>query len=134
METFKISFTCLALLVSVAGLRAGTISKNNNTENLNLTTSWLGGVVPGALDVAKWDSTVTSANSVALGADMSWGGIIVSNPSGAVTITAGNTLTIGNNGIDLSGASQNLTISSGLTLGPGAQTWGVNNGITLTIN
>src|SRR5207249_697884 len=94
----------------------------------------LSGVVPGALDVAKWDSTVTSPNSVALGADMSWGGIIVINPAGAVTITAGNTLTIGNNGIDLSGASQNLTISSGLTLGPGAQTWGVNNGITLTIN
>ncbi len=72
-QTIKISFACLAVLVSAACLRAGTITKNNNTVKLNLTTSWVGGVVPGGLDVAKWDSTVTSANSVALGADMSLG-------------------------------------------------------------
>src|SRR5260370_20775955 len=133
-QAIKISFTCLAVLVSAACLRAGTITKANNTDNLNLTTSWVGGVVPGALDVAKWDSTVTSPNSVALGADMSLGGIIITNPGGAVTITAGNTLTTGANGIDMHVASQNLTITSGLTLGPGAQTWGVNIGITLTVN
>ena len=132
-QTIKISFTCLALLASAACLRAATIIKSGNTDNLNLTTSWVGGVVPGALDAAKWDSTVTSPNSVALGANMSLGGIIITSPGGAVTIT-GNTLTTGNSGIDMSGASQNLTISSGLTLGPGAQTWGVANGMTLTVN
>ena len=98
-QTIKISFTCLALLASAACLRAGTITKANNTDNLNLASSWVGGLVPGALDVAKWDSTVTGANSVALGADISLGGIIINNPGGAVMITAGNTLSIGTSGI-----------------------------------
>jgi autotransporter-associated beta strand protein len=133
-QTIKISLVCLALLASAACLRAGTIIKNNNADNLNLTTSWVGGVVPGVFDAAKWDSTVTGANSVALGADTSWGGIISSNPAGPVTINAGNTLTLGNLGIDMSRASQNLTISSGLTLGWGTQRWNVTNGLTLTVN
>ena len=116
-QTIKISLVCLAVLVSAVGSRAGTITKTNNTDNLNLTTSWVGGVVPGPLDVAKWDSTVTGANSVALGANSSWAGILIANPGGAVAITPGNTLALGTNGIDMSRATQNLTISSGLTLG-----------------
>src|SRR3974390_2477898 len=128
----KLSFTCLAVLASAACLRAGTIIKTNNTDNLNLTTSWVGSVVPGAADVARWDSTVTGANSVALGADTSWQGILIANPGGAVTISAGNTLTLGTNGINMSGATQNLTIVSGLTLGGGLQTWNVTNTTTLT--
>jgi autotransporter-associated beta strand protein len=131
-QTLKIAFTCLAVLVSAPLMRAGTIVKTNNTDNLNLTTSWVGSVVPGPLDVARWDSTVTGANPVALGADTSWGGILIANPGGAVTIGAGNTLTVGTNGINMSGATQNLTISSGLTLGGGLQTWNVTNATTLT--
>ena len=132
--TIKTSLTCLALLASVACLRAGTIVKNNNTDNLNLTTSWVGGVVPGVFDVANWNSTVTGANSVLLGADTSWGGILIANPGGLVTINAGNTLTLGNSGIDMSKATQNLTIGSGLTLGWGTQRWNVTNGLTLNVN
>lgn len=132
-QTIKISLVCLAVLVSAVGSRAGTITKTNNTDNLNLTTSWVGGVIPGPLDVAKWDSTVTGANSVALGANSSWAGILIANPGGAVAITPGNTLALGTNGIDMSRATQNLTISSGLTLGL-AQTWNVTNGTTLTVN
>ena len=130
----KITLTCLAVLSSAACVHASTIIKTNNTDNLNLTTSWVGGVVPGPLDAAKWDSTVTGANSVALGANTIWGGIIITNPGGPVTITAGNTLTLGPLGIDMSMASQNLTISSGLTLGSGAQRWNVTNGLGLTLN
>ena len=99
IQTTRISFTCLAILASTACLHGGTITKANNTANLNLTTSWVGGVVPGPLDLAKWDSTVTAANSVALGADLNFGGIFISNPGGAVTINAGNTLGIGTSGI-----------------------------------
>ena len=51
-----------------------------------------------------------------------------------MTINAGNTLTIGTGGIDISGALQNLTISSGLTIGPGMQRWNVTNGINLIAN
>ncbi len=131
-QTIKISLTCLAVLASAVCLHAGTIIKTNNTDNLNLTTSWVGGVVPGPFDAVRWDSTVTGANSVALGADTSWGGILIANPGGAVAITPGNTLTLGTNGINMSGATQSLTIGSGLTLGWGMQTWNVTNGTTLT--
>lgn len=134
IHTLKFSLTCLAVLASAACLRAGTIIKTNNTDNLNLSTSWVGGVVPGPLDTARWDSTVAGANTVALGADTSWQGILIANPGGLVTISAGNTLTVGTNGINMSGATQNLTIGSGLTLGGGLQTWNVTNTTTLTVN
>jgi autotransporter-associated beta strand protein len=133
-RNFQIPLASLLLLAGAACSHAATIIKTNNTDNLNLPTSWVGGVVPGPLDLAKWDSTVTSANSVALGADTIWSGIIITNPGGPVTITAGNTLTLGTNGIDMSSASTNLTLSSGLTLGPGTQKWIVTNGTALTVN
>lgn len=110
------------------------IKKANNTMNLNQGPSWVGGSVPGAGTVAVWDSTLTAANSVALGANTSWAGILVTNPEGTVNITSGNTLTLGASGIDMSGASANLTVSSSLTLGPGDQTWNVANGQTLALN
>jgi hypothetical protein len=40
------SFVCLAVLTSAVCARAATITKANNTDNLNLTTSWTNGVVP----------------------------------------------------------------------------------------
>ncbi|MGN6642406.1 MAG: hypothetical protein ACTHKU_05340, partial [Verrucomicrobiota bacterium] len=73
---------------------AATIKKANNTADLNLSSSWVGGVVPTESDVASWDSTVSAANTVGLGADASWKGINVPTGSGLVTISAGNTLTL----------------------------------------
>lgn len=63
--------------------------------------------------------------------------LIISNPVGPVSITATNTLVIGN-GIDLSGASQDLTINTPLFVG-GQQGcsrhfWTVTNTRTLTVN
>jgi autotransporter-associated beta strand protein len=110
------------------------MQKANNANNLNLAGSWQDGVVPGAGDIALWDSTVTAANSVALGTNLSWSGIAVTNPGGAVSITSGNTLTLGDSGIDMSAATSSLTISSGLTLGAGNQIWNVTNGQSLTLN
>ncbi|HLX94105.1 MAG TPA: autotransporter-associated beta strand repeat-containing protein [Verrucomicrobiae bacterium] len=132
-KTIKIFLACLAVLASAACLRAGTIIKTNNTDNLNLTTSWVGGVVPGPLDTARWDSTVTNANTVALGADTVWAGISIVNPGGLVRINPGNTLTLGTNGINMSAATQYLVILSGLNLGGGAQTWNVTNGMYLIV-
>jgi len=110
------------------------IKKANNATSLNQGTSWVGGNAPGAGNVAVWDSMVTAANSVALGAGTSWAGILVTNPGGAVNIPSGNTLTLGASGIDMSGATANLTIRSGLTLGAGDQVWNITNGRTLTLN
>ena len=102
----------LALIQFTAN--AATLSKADNTNDLNLATSWSGSVVPGANDIAQWDATVTGANSTLVGADLSFAGIKVTNPGGAVTFGAGNTITVGTSGIDLSTATQNLTIGSGL--------------------
>src|SRR5262245_34094884 len=63
------------LILSAANLQAVDIFKTNNADNLDLTTSWEGGVVPTSADVAVWDNRVTAANTVNLGANTTWSGI-----------------------------------------------------------
>ena len=109
-----------------------TVVKTNNAANLNLGTSWVGGVAPASADIAQWDSTVTAANTVALGASLEWLGLKLANPGGAVTLSAGNTLTLDGSGADLSAATQDLTLNCNLALGAG-QTWSVAGGRNLTV-
>lgn len=113
---------------------AAVIEKANNTNALNLPSSWTGATVPGPNDVAEWSFAVAGANTVALGADLGLKGISVASPGGAVTIAAGNVLTLGTSGIDLSFASQDLTVSSGLALAGGGQSWNIPLGRTLTLD
>jgi autotransporter-associated beta strand protein len=111
------------------------VVKANNTTNLNEGTSWVGGIAPGALGVATWNSTVTSPNTTVLGADVNWGGITIANPTGLVTINAGNTLTLSGfaiTNIDLSTATADLTLNCGLALDT-ANVWDVQAGRTLTV-
>ncbi|MEY4387647.1 MAG: hypothetical protein RLY20_2930, partial [Verrucomicrobiota bacterium] len=109
-----------------------SIVKDNNTTNLNLGTSWVGGTAPTGSDTAKWDATVTSANTTVLGTNVAWGAISIVDPAGLVTINAGNTLQ--NNGnIDMSAATADLTLNCGYVLGNGA-VWNVASGRTLTVN
>ncbi len=102
---FLVVFSCF-----IGHTSAATIKKANNTNALNTTTSWGGGVVPGASDIALWESTVAAANTTTLGADLTWQGIKISttaagggNVGGLVTINGTNTLTLGAaaNDIDL---------------------------------
>lgn len=122
------------LLAAAAQLEAVDIFHANTADAANLTTAWTGGVVPGSGDIAVWDSTVTAANTTALGAELSWLGIRISNPGGLVTLgtAATNTLTLGASGIDMSAATNNLVIRSNLTVGA-AQTWTVAGGLTLQV-
>ncbi len=125
----------LSGIIAVLGLmppaaHAATSTKQNNSTALNLAGSW--DTLPGASDIGQWTSTVTSANSPALGADLSWLGLKIVNPGGLVTLAAGNTLTIGASGIDLSTATQNLTLNSGLTL-QGQQSWKAAASLTLNV-
>ena len=107
--------------------------KANNTTNLNLAASW--DALTTSTDVGNWTTTVAAANTVALGADLSWQGIKIVAPGGLVTISPGNTLMIGGRGIDLSTATQDLTIQSGLMTRPGSgQIWNVATGRTLTLS
>jgi autotransporter-associated beta strand protein len=116
-----------------AAIPPAQIERANNTTPLSQGASWVGGNAPGTGNVAVWDNTVTAANSVALGANASWAGILVANPGGTVNITSGNTLMLGASGIDMSGATANLTISSGLTI-TGYEIWNLASGRTLTLN
>ena len=120
-----------------AGAEVTPVRKEDNTDGLDQVTSWVGGAaVPGIADIAQWDNQLSGANTSDLGAtSSSWLGIKVLNPPGAVGITgtSPSTLTLGASGIDLSAATQNLTIGAPLVLG-GAQPWSVASGRTVTIN
>ena len=113
-----------------------TILKANNSTALNLTGSWVGGVVPTATDVAQYDSTVTTATNVNLGAALSFLGFSVTNPGGSVQVSTTNAaLTLGASGIDLSSATQNLTFNSPVQISLGAdQSWNIGSGRTLTVS
>jgi autotransporter-associated beta strand protein len=126
----------VALLLHPAVSRAAEILKANNSTTLNLGGSWVGGVAPTSADVAKWDSSIASANAgIALGASTNWQGIKITNPTNAITIanTASATLTLGSSGIDMSGAATNLTLACLTYLGS-PQTWNVATGRTNTVS
>jgi fibronectin-binding autotransporter adhesin len=121
-------------LIFTASAHAGDVIKANNTTALNVAGSWTT-AVPTATDVAVWNSTVLGANNSSLGGSLSWQGIRIANPVGAVTITggAGNVLSLGSAGIDMSAATQNLTFAgtTGLAL-TATQTWNIGSGRQLT--
>lgn len=117
----------------VGSASAATVDKADNTLDLNLPASWTGGVVPGTSDIAQWNG-LAGANSTLLGGNLGFQGITIGTTGGAVTIQNGNTLTLGTAGINMSAATQNLTISSNLALATGNQTWNVGTGRVLTLN
>lgn len=76
------------------------ISKANNTNALNLTTSWTGGVVPGTNAVAQWNFA-TALGTTNMGAALTFGAL--SNIGTATTLipaTGGFTLTLSGNSSD----------------------------------
>ncbi len=99
------------------------------------TLNWSGTGTPGTGDLAVFDATSTANLTTNVGGDQSVLGLVITSPTSAVTITGTtNTLTVGASGIDMSAATQNVTISTGtLALGT-AQAWNVASGRTLTIS
>ena len=83
--------------------------KANNITALNAVGSWVGGVVPGSGNVAVWNSTVTAANTLSLGANTTWTGVRVENPGGDVTLNGTFTLAAG--AVDTGGV-RNLTVAN----------------------
>lgn len=134
-----ISCRIFKLVASIAVFCAGSsawavdIVKDDNTDNLSLTTSWVGGVVPGSGDVAVWDDTVVGANTTVLGADLAWSGIRLggTTESEQIRINPGNTLTLGTGGIDLSASPRDLFLNTSVVV-DGNQTWNIADGRRLT--
>jgi hypothetical protein len=125
---FSVGMFCLCLPIT----RAATIFKADTANNLNLAASWSNNVAPGASDVATWNHLVVNNTNSALGANLNWSGVKILDPAGPVTLAAGNTLTLGASGVDLSLAANSLTFSNNLALGAN-QTWSVTNGQALTV-
>ena len=93
--------------------------------------NWVGGVAPVAADVAVFDAGSMANLNTSLGTNFSVLGLKVTSPSGAVTIAGGNTLTLAGGGIDMSAASQDMTVSVLMALAAD-QSWDVAAGRTLT--
>ncbi|SKB00647.1 PEP-CTERM protein-sorting domain-containing protein [Prosthecobacter debontii] len=140
----RISLLPYSLLACVIfPMTARAVNKADNTTNLNQGASWSGGTAPGVFDVAQWTSAfsaTSAATPLLLGGNVTWGGITITNPGGDVLIGTGNTLTLGfsspsGHSINMSSATQNLTIQSGLTLLSGSsQSWNIASGRTLTLS
>jgi fibronectin-binding autotransporter adhesin len=129
---FKIGWFLAGLVYCGLGTaQAQTVTNADAAVTLNLGGSWVGGTPAGSANVAVWDHTVQVNTTKALGANLSWAGIKILDPAALVTISAGNTLTLGASGIDLSAATNGLTLSAPVVLGAN-QTWNVTNGLTLT--
>jgi autotransporter-associated beta strand protein len=113
---------------------AASVVKANNTNNLNLGTSWVGGSAPDSTKIATWNNTVTAANTTILGANATWAGISILNPNGLVTINGSNTLTLGAAAIDidLDTATADMTLNCPLALSDG-NAWNVAATRTLTL-
>ncbi len=105
------------------------------TAGTSWTTAgdWSTNALPGAGAAIIFDSTSTANLATVLNQDFDVLGVTLTNPTGPVSIGGTNTLTIGNGGIDLSAASQNLTLSAPIILGS-AQAWNVGSGRTLAIS
>jgi autotransporter-associated beta strand protein len=110
--------------------------KAYNTIPLNQAASWVENAVPTGTEFGVWGSAVTGSLANSLGANLTWGGIKILNPSGPATLIPGNTLTlmgVGGYGMDLWNATQDLTVNCALVM-PASQWWCVASGRTLTVN
>jgi len=118
-------------------------TKANNNAALNLTTSWVGLVAPNANTAQMLvDGTQSSSSSPTTGASFTLGQIKLTNPVLAFSIlsTAATAITLDTTdpatlgvGIDMSAATQNMTITENLVLGT-SQSWSVASGRTLTVS
>jgi fibronectin-binding autotransporter adhesin len=118
-------------------LRAANITKAGTGTDLTAGASWSGAVAPGTNDIAVWDTGSLGTGLTLNSGTPGWLGIKVNaGASSAISIGSGGTLTLGNSGIDMSAATVNASISSGLTLGAGHQFWNLKAGSsrTLTVN
>lgn len=111
-----------AILLSAASIDAAEIFKADNNDALNLTSSWVGGVVPGADDIAHWPLVPTGSMASAIGAPWTVAGIVVTNGSDStaynnytVTINGTDTLTLGSQGLDYRG-KKSLTINTPISV------------------
>ena len=130
---------CLAILVAAAASMATPTQAATRTwlgtidGSWGALANWANNAAPTSGDIALFDSTSINNLTTTLNTSTSILGLRVTSPAGAVSIGT-NTLTLGTGGIDMSAATQNVSISSGVTIGTGAQAWTVASGRSLSIS
>lgn len=115
-----------ALTITPLTAPGASVIKANNLNALNLGSSWVGGVAPGAADIAVWNGS-SAIGTFVLGSDVTWRGIYISNStSGSLTFTnaAGtiNTLSLGAGGLNFAVSSRSLNLQSAVLIMTN-QTW-----------
>jgi autotransporter-associated beta strand protein len=90
----------LLLIVLSPILSAREIIKADNSDELHVGSSWVGGVAPGPEDIAVWDGEYSN-RTYDLGEDVEWYGIDIrsEDPGGNLIFRAGNKITLGAGGI-----------------------------------
>lgn len=124
---------------------AADVFKANNADATNITTSWTGGVLPTATDVAVFDGSITSIvpdagtglSYIPFAVAASWQGIRVSHAINGLALDSfglgAPVLTLGSAGIDLSSADPGAKFQmygQSITLGA-FQSWNVADGAIL---
>jgi hypothetical protein len=119
----------LVLIASLPAASSGApITRGATADALNVTTAWVGDVLPTTADTATWDASSTLVNT--LGGNLSWGGLDLAAAGGNVSIGGANSLTLGSAGLN-TGSTANLTLNNtgNVTLnGP------LSGSTTLTLN
>ena len=111
----------------------GTATKADNSTPLDQGSSWILGAIPTPVDNALWNG-IYGSGTTSIGSGLVVNQLQLTSPSRAIAISSGTgNLTIGSGGIDMSMATQNLTISCPVILAS-AQTWYVASNRTLTVN
>jgi autotransporter-associated beta strand protein len=97
------------------------------------TANWNTNAAPETNGMVQFTTASTANLSTVLNANHDILGILVTAPTGNITIGGTHSLTLRGLGIDLSAATKNLTLSAPLALGAN-QTWNVATGRTLVVN
>lgn len=94
--------------------------------------NWSSGKLPTSLESVVFDGSSAANLATTLGADFDILGLTVSATSGPVSIGGSHTLQLGTRGINLSTATENLSITAPLILGA-SQSWTVAAGLVLSV-
>ena len=107
----------------------------SDTTNMNTASDW-SGVAPAIDKVGLFNNIISAANAATLilGGDISLDGLVfTNNMNGPMIVAAGNTLTLNDNGLDMSQANQNVTFNNSIVLAA-TQVWNITNSRTLAVN
>lgn len=108
-------------------------SWTGTTDNLWTTAgNWNPATVPTTNDTVRFNDSSTANLNTVINQDFNLQGVTVTDPSGPVSIGGVNSLTVGNGGLDLSAATQDLTITAPLIVST-PHNWNVAGGRNLTI-